>query len=268
MTAAKSPNPAGFNGLWTLQITDQIPKDFGFVEEYYLDLSTGQPSGSTGQVAPPAGSPDFPYTYTSADGTVTDLTGIVIPGGIGNIYSTSLPSVPAGSPDSGVGPGLVMAEDNTLGPYSPYQGRIYAAFVGYFNVSNPRTIRTRPPTPTSSWCPPTTAERPGATRCSSTTTRRSPTAIARRTTCQSDRQRPDHRPEPVPAGDRRRPVDRDRGHLVARCPRRRRQCPGRDLHHHQHRRRPDLRPPDLRQPAQDRRRRDHRPDERHRAGVR
>ena len=31
-------------------------------------------------------------------------------------------------------PGLVMASDNTLGSFSPYQGRIYAAFVGYFNV--------------------------------------------------------------------------------------------------------------------------------------
>ena len=27
-----------------------------------------------------------------------------------------------------------MAQDNTLGAYSPYEGRIYAAFVGYINV--------------------------------------------------------------------------------------------------------------------------------------
>ena len=33
---------------------------------------------------------------------------------------------------------MVLAEDNTLGPYSPYQGRIYASFVGYFNIANPR----------------------------------------------------------------------------------------------------------------------------------
>ena len=57
---------------------------------------------------------------------------------------------------------MVLAEDNTLGPFSPYQGRIYAAFVGYFDVANPRTSRTRPRTPTSSWCTPTTADRPGA----------------------------------------------------------------------------------------------------------
>ena len=55
------------------------------------------------------------------------------------------------------------------------------------------------------------------------------------------------RPDPVPAGDRGRPGDGDPGPLVARCPRRPRQCPGCDLHHHQHRRRPDLQPRDLRQ---------------------
>ena len=58
------------------------------------------------------------------------------------------------------------------------------------------------------------------------------------------------RPDAVPAGDRGRPGDRDTGRLVARRPRRRRQCPRRDLHHHQHRRRPHLQRPDLRQPAQ------------------
>ena len=43
-----------------------------------------------------------------------------------------------------IGVGLVMAEDNTLGANSPYEGRIYAAFVGYINVkingfTNPTT---------------------------------------------------------------------------------------------------------------------------------
>ena len=41
-------------------------------------------------------------------------------------------SVPSSPVD--IGPGLVMAQDNTLGAYSPYEGRIYAAFVGYINV--------------------------------------------------------------------------------------------------------------------------------------
>ena len=44
---------------------------------------------------------------------------------------------PPPSPSSpvGIGPGLVMVSDNTLGSFSPYEGRIYAAFVGYYNVT-------------------------------------------------------------------------------------------------------------------------------------
>jgi len=54
-------------------------------------------------------------------------------------YPTIAPSTP-----KGIGPGLVLAEDNTLGPDSPYEGRIYAAYVGYYNVkvggvTNPTT---------------------------------------------------------------------------------------------------------------------------------
>ena len=46
------------------------------------------------------------------------------------IYPTTVPSSPIS-----IGPGLVMASDNTLGSFSPYEGRIYAAFVGYYNVT-------------------------------------------------------------------------------------------------------------------------------------
>ena len=56
--------------------------------------------------------------------------GSVVPGSVTGTYSTAGPSSPVG-----IGPGVVMAQDNTLGPYSPYQGRIYVAFVGYYNVT-------------------------------------------------------------------------------------------------------------------------------------
>src|SRR5262249_16878710 len=36
--------------------------------------------------------------------------------------------IPA-SPDQGIGPGVSIAQDNTLGSFSPFQGRLYAAFV-------------------------------------------------------------------------------------------------------------------------------------------
>ena len=181
------------------------------------------------------------------------MTTDVVIGSLTDTYPTAAPSTP-----NGVGPGLVLAEDNTLGPYSPYQGRIYAAFVGYFNVSTrghskpdhehrhlPGVLRRRR----------SDLEQP---RSSSTTTRRPPTAIARRTIQSRQRQRPDITGRTQFSRRSRSTSRPEPWSLVARRPRRRRQCPGRDLHHHQHRRRPDLRPPDLRQPGQDGRRRDYR----------
>ena len=64
-------------------------------------------------------------------------------GSLTDNYPRAAPSTP-----NGVGPGLVLAEDNTLGPYSPYQGRIYAAFVGYFNVAFPFANDQNPTTNT------------------------------------------------------------------------------------------------------------------------
>ena len=75
----------------------------------------------------------FSYIYPT---NTTPFPTIVVGGSLTDTYPTAAPSTP-----NGVGPGLVLAEDNTLGPFSPYQGRIYAAFVGYFNVSNPRDVK-------------------------------------------------------------------------------------------------------------------------------
>ena len=62
------------------------------------------------------------------------LVGTVIAGPTVNtvqpVFPTSVPSSPIT-----IGPGIVMASDNTLGSFSPYEGRIYAAFVGYYNVT-------------------------------------------------------------------------------------------------------------------------------------
>ena len=77
-------------------------------------------------------------TFTSTDGTATTLSPRESwsPGSLSDVYPTAIPAAPA----TGVGPDVVLAEDNTLGPDSPYQGRIYAAFVGYFAVANPRGL--------------------------------------------------------------------------------------------------------------------------------
>ena len=72
---------------------------------------------------------------------------VTVPGAVAGIYGagpiagvvgpandvTSGVAVPSSPIDIGVG--LVMTQDNTLGAYSPYEGRIYAAFVGYIDVT-------------------------------------------------------------------------------------------------------------------------------------
>ena len=132
-----------FNGLWTLRVTDQIPKDFGQVQHFSLQFSSTQASSTVGSVAS-----QFEYAYTASDGVTTDLSTIVLMGALGDVFPTAAPAVP----NTGVGPDVVMAVDNTLGPYSPYGadnggpsgrqfGRIYLAFVGYFNDSNPRGLK-------------------------------------------------------------------------------------------------------------------------------
>ncbi|MGA2704845.1 MAG: VCBS repeat-containing protein, partial [Isosphaeraceae bacterium] len=107
------------NGTWTLKISDSaVETTPGNVREFSLEVTTGMTRGT-------------PQTIAS---------GIVVGGSISNSgYPTIAPSTP-----KGIGPGLVLAEDNTLGPDSPYEGRIYAAYVGYYNVkvggvTNPTT---------------------------------------------------------------------------------------------------------------------------------
>src|SRR5262249_42927672 len=39
------------------------------------------------------------------------------------------PPAPGPAPDLGVGPSIALAADNTLGSFSPYQGRVYLAYV-------------------------------------------------------------------------------------------------------------------------------------------
>ena len=57
-------------------------------------------------------------------------TGLVVAGSATAAGAVTVPSSPVA-----IGPGMVMAQDNTIGPNSPFEGRIYAAFVGYYNVT-------------------------------------------------------------------------------------------------------------------------------------
>ena len=100
------------NGTWKLETIDSntsAPSTPASVDFWTLNLSTGM-------------KPDL-------DLQVPGTLGLVVAGSL----TTTFPVASAASP-IGISPGLVMASDNTLGSFSPYQGRIYAAFVGYFNV--------------------------------------------------------------------------------------------------------------------------------------
>jgi subtilisin-like proprotein convertase family protein len=101
-------------GVWTLQLTDF--------------RASGTP--------PPAQSVvNFTLRFTSriSNGMGTDNR--VIPVGPeatlqGSFDDTNFPVKPPSSPNRGIGPNVVLASDNTLGAFSPFQGRIYLAYVG------------------------------------------------------------------------------------------------------------------------------------------
>ena len=103
------------NGTWDLVITNftSTAPAAGRLIEFNLQFSTGMTKGTPTRIA-----------------STAVVGGIGVAGALGNIYPLKTPS----SPTIGVGPGLVLAVDNTLGSDSPYQGRIYASYVGYYDV--------------------------------------------------------------------------------------------------------------------------------------
>ena len=135
-----SVGSANINNTWMLQITNFSPTiatgvlNQAQLDKFSLQFSTRMttPAG----VTPSSIANEFEYVY--GNNTAPFLT-IVVIGSLTDTYPTAAPSTP-----NGVGPGLVLAQDNTLGPYSPYQGRIYAAFVGYFDamISGPTNPTT------------------------------------------------------------------------------------------------------------------------------
>jgi subtilisin-like proprotein convertase family protein len=143
-------DPAAFNnGTWILDIANvsptaptaplTSPADLrAFSLNFTKGMSVGTSEGSIANI--------FGYVYPANN--PIQFTALVVGGALTDTYAVT----PAPSTPQGVGPGLVLAIDNTLGPYSPYGadvggssgrtfGRIYAAFVGYLNVINPLGIQ-------------------------------------------------------------------------------------------------------------------------------
>ena len=257
------------NGTWTLFIQNYSTAKTGFtsLNDFSLQFSTGltQPSFPTVAVN------QFDYVYkTNTSAFLTDVLG----GSLTDTYGDT----PAPSTPQGIGPGMVMAVDNTLGPFSPFGadvggtsgrtfGRIYMSFVGYFvvtvnGVTNPRTntdiFLIFSDDGGMSWSAPELVNDDQGTSDGESGANDSLTPNANNIVTG----RSQFQPEIA--------VDQSTGTLVMSwasmqtTPSVRSRC---NLHHHQHRRRPDLRTADLRQPAQTGRRRDHWRRQQHRPGV-
>jgi subtilisin-like proprotein convertase family protein len=100
---------AQLNGPWTLRVTD------------YRYSGTTPPVQSINTVTLNFGS----GLNTGADRVISTTT--VRGAGATGVGVATYATASAATPN-GIGPGLTLAADNTLGAFSPYQGRIYAAF--------------------------------------------------------------------------------------------------------------------------------------------
>ena len=101
----------GIDGVWTLEITDNVNSGSPPPRQLVQSLSLNFTSGLTA-------------------GRQTEIAETLVRGSLTGTYPLASAATP-----QGIGPGLVLASDNTLGAYSQFQGRIYAAFVDRVRVT-------------------------------------------------------------------------------------------------------------------------------------
>ena len=103
------------NGTWTLQVTDYRARGatppVQTLQAFSLHFSSGLANGVNIQLA---GDPAKGFSSPAVAGSPT----------------APYPLRTAASPDLGVAPAPVITSDNTLGSFSPYEGRLYVAYVG------------------------------------------------------------------------------------------------------------------------------------------
>jgi subtilisin-like proprotein convertase family protein len=121
------------NGTFAFETLNQFVKNLGSSVNGTWTLETTDTNTSTS--ATPGTVLDWSLSFgrglTPDNDVPIPSNGLVVP--ISSATGLPTTSVPA-SPIP-IGPGVVMAVDNTLGPNSPFEGRIYAAFVGYQNIT-------------------------------------------------------------------------------------------------------------------------------------
>lgn len=100
-------SPATLNGTWTLRITNVNTTTGGMLRNWALNFNSGMSPGQNVEVA-----------RTLVRGSMTNQF-----------------SLGAAVSGQGIGPGISLASDNTVGAYSPFQGRLYATYVNRYNYT-------------------------------------------------------------------------------------------------------------------------------------
>jgi subtilisin-like proprotein convertase family protein len=120
---------SALDGTWTLEVTDfrnsGNPPPIQFIENWSITFTSGMVPSNDIAVAGPGtlpGPAPLPGRPDSAGSTVGSVNFTAV-GPFPNAANTPV------SPDRGIGPTPVIASDNTLGAFSPYQGRLYIAYV-------------------------------------------------------------------------------------------------------------------------------------------
>ncbi len=106
----KGETMATMNGNWLLKITDNHNGNTGNLNSWSLSFNSG-------------------LTFTGADKAIASTTVL------GAVATSNFPLTTSASPDVGVGPGAEIASDNTLGSFSPYEGRLYVTYVNRSTAS-------------------------------------------------------------------------------------------------------------------------------------
>jgi subtilisin-like proprotein convertase family protein len=112
--------PVSVNGLWQLQVEDMRNNSPPEPAQYVLDWSLAFSSNLDTSLTNSAAGPVTAVPPSSGP------TPAVLPS---NATGAPFPTLPAVEPDTGIGPSLAVAQDNTLGAFSPFQGRIYLTYV-------------------------------------------------------------------------------------------------------------------------------------------
>ncbi len=128
--------------LWTLSITDNInnggpPPPTAFLDSWSLTFASHISTSGFGQAA--GLDITLPTQYVSpAPASVPATT---VNGSVTYLYP-NLPAPSVSTAGVGVGPGISLAIDNTLGSYSQFQGTIYVAYTGFASKAAAATNNT------------------------------------------------------------------------------------------------------------------------------